>query len=174
LARIEDRQAWLEDVFRRHNERVFRTCLRFAAGDRDWALDRTGEVFMKLTERSDAVQQRDDPGGWLYKVAVTTCYMELRRERTWGRLRGVFAAAQDDTAPGPAGRVHARAALEAIEPVLRALPAKQRAVTVLVDVEGKSQNDAAALLGLSKGQVSKLHAKTRRQLRERGWTVNDA
>jgi DNA-directed RNA polymerase specialized sigma subunit len=42
---------------------------------------------------------------------------------------------------------------------------------VLVHLEGKSQNEAAELLSVSKGQLSKLHTKALAELEKRDWEV---
>ena len=42
---------------------------------------------------------------------------------------------------------------------------------VLVYLEGHSQNEVASLLGLSKGQISKLHKRALDTLRAREWDV---
>jgi len=158
-----------DEMYREHAQMVFRTCLRFAAGERQWALDRMQDVFVKLGRNIDSVQ--DNPGGWLYRVAVNECFMAMRRQKTWGRVKDTLFADEPITARSPEPDVEARQALGRLSQALQALPAKQRAVMVLVYLEGRSQNEAATLLGLSKGQVSKLHKRALETLREREWDI---
>lgn len=161
---------WLEEAYRAHSERIFRTCLKFGLGDRDWAKDRTHEVFLKLAERLHEVQNPDDPGGWLYRVAVNECFMSLRRAKTSGRLLSLLGMG-DRTAPSVDRAVQAKRDLSALGAALSQLPAKQRAVMVIVHLEGRTQTEAATLLSLSKGQVSKLHKKAIDALAARDWEV---
>ena len=46
------------------------------------------------------------------------------------------------------------------------------AVMVMVHLEQKSQTETAELLGLSKGQVSKLHSRALAHLRQREWNID--
>lgn len=173
MALSADQHRWLANAYKVHAQQVFGTCLRFAAGDRAWAFDRMQDVFVKLAE--DMQQIRDDAslGGWLYRAACNTCLMSLRRNRVWDRVRAVvpfldfrFAASADKS-------VRAQQELSRLDRALATLPAKQRMVFVLVYLEEKAQNDVAELLGLSKGQVSKLHAKALEALRALDWDLAD-
>jgi RNA polymerase sigma-70 factor (ECF subfamily) len=161
----------LEEAYRAHAERVFHICLKFGLGDREWAKDRTHEVFLKLAEKGAEIRKIDDLGGWLYRVSVNECFMALRRSRTSGRILSFLAFAWDRTEPPAEAKVRARRDLSALADALAELPAKQRAVMVMVHLEGKSQNEAAELLGLSKGQISKLHKKAMEHLAAREWEV---
>ncbi len=154
-----DRLAWFDEAYRAHRDAVFRTCMRFAAGDRAWAMDRTHDVFVKLAESIDTVQGTDDPGGWLYRVSVNTCFMAIRRRGIWQRISDTLSGSTERTSPSAHGQIEARQVLGRFEQALLALPPKQRAVVVLVELEGKSQKEAAELLTLSKGQVSKLRTR---------------
>jgi RNA polymerase sigma-70 factor (ECF subfamily) len=160
---------WLEDIYRAHSERVFRICSKFGLGDRQWAEDRTHDVFLKLLEKKD--EEIEDVGAWLYRVSVNECFMALRRTRTSSRLLSLLAFAWDRSEPPPEAQVRARRDLSELAGALAELPPKQRAVMVMVHLEGKSQNETAELLGLSKGQVSKLHTKAMEHLKMREWEV---
>ena len=161
----------LEEIYRAHSERVFRICLKFGLGDRQWAEDRTHEVFLKLAEKLAEIDRIEDIAGWLYRVSVNECFMALRRSRTSSRLLSLLALAWDRHVPPPEREVQARRDLSHLAVALAELPPKPRAVMVMVHLEGKSQNEAAALLGLSKGQVSKLHTKAMKLLSSRDWEV---
>lgn len=161
---------WLEEAYRDHSERIFRTCLKFGLGDRDWAKDRTHEVFLKLAERVGEVQSQDDPGGWLYRVAVNECFMTLRRAKTSNRLLSMLGI-EERMAPSVDRAVQAKRDLSSLGAALSKLPAKQRAVMVMVHLEGRTQAEAATLLSLSKGQISKLHKKAMTALAARDWEV---
>jgi RNA polymerase sigma-70 factor (ECF subfamily) len=148
-------------------------CLRFAAGDRSWALDCTHDVFVKLMDAQDRVREREDPGGWLYRVAVNTCFMALRSHRRRDRLRSLLGRRPPDVEPPPENRMRAAQTLSRLEGALRALPTKQRVIMVLVHLEEKSQQEVVQLLGLSKGQVSKLHSRAFAKLAEGDWDIGD-
>jgi RNA polymerase sigma-70 factor (ECF subfamily) len=162
---------WFDEVYRAHAESVFRVCRRFSGGDRDWAKDRMHDVFIKLLERADQVREVGDPGGWLYRVSVRTCFMELRRKRRFSGVLGALMGVSDEPSLGPERLARARRDVGELEAALADLPPKERAVVVLVHLEEKSQTEAAELLELSKGQVSKLHSRAMAKLRAREWDV---
>ena len=163
--------AWLSGVYREHRERVFHTCLRFAAGDRAWAMDRMQDAFVMLARDLEKLADRDDPGGWLYRAAINVCLMSLRRGRVWGRIEKVLRDAGAGFGARPDRTLGAKRDLTQLERALAELPPKQRAVFVLVEVEGRSQKEAAELMELSKGQLSKLHTRALEALRRYEWDV---
>jgi RNA polymerase sigma factor (sigma-70 family) len=107
----------------------------------------------------------------LYRVAVNTCYMALRRQRTARRFLSWLGLGPNDTAPSVEQKVRAKKALSALEAAIGDMPAKERAIMVMLYVEGKSQTEAASFLGLSKGQVSKLHSRALGILHAQDWEV---
>ncbi len=103
---------------------------------------------------------------WAYSVARNTCgRMRRRRAGAPQRLESLEdeatnAAVQRVAAPGPdPAREFERASLRAaLDTALAALPAAQREVVVLRDVEGLSTREVAATLGLAEEAVkSRLH-----------------
>jgi RNA polymerase sigma-70 factor (ECF subfamily) len=173
--RLDDDHARVfDEAYRRHADSVFAVCLRFGLGDRQWALDRTHDVFVRLAEQLPRLQDRDNLMPWLYRVAANCCLMALRRHGRWGRLREKLRHVIPRAAPPPSQEVQARRNRAAVVEAIAALPAKQRAVMTLVYLEGLSQTEAAACLGLSKAQVSKHHQKAVSTLRERDWELTDA
>ena len=170
---VLDREAGnrLDALYRKHHSDVFRLCLRFCAGDRPWAMDRTQEVFVKLALCLDELVDTEDLGGWLYRVGANVCLMELRRQRGWRKVVDVMLRAPERRSLSPEREVRARHDVSDVERAIHHLPPHERAVMVLVYLDGKSQTDAAKLLGLSKGQVSKLHARALANLRAQDWEV---
>ncbi len=167
----QGREAQLDALFRRHLDDVLRTCLRFAAGDRQWALDRTQDVFVRLAEELPSLRDVDDLGGWLYRVATNACLMALRRERGWRRVADRLMQALPGRAPSAERQARAERDVSAVEADIAALPARERAVMSLVYFDGKSQSEVAAVLGMSKGQISKLHSRALAKLKARDWEV---
>jgi len=91
---------------------------------------------------------------WLYRIAYNACLDELRR-----RARTPEAVPFTDEAPGFAPDLAAEVSTRLdLAVALRALPVELRAPVLLVDGEGFSYPEAAAVLGLPEGTVaSRLH-----------------
>src|SRR5690349_16154011 len=119
----------LEAAYRSHSEYVFGVCLKFAGGDRAWALDRAHDVFIRLHENLSTLRLDEDLRPWLRKVAVNECLLDLRRSERRRRLLGLFGLAAE---PGSLAGLRPERAFAlsqdtvALDRALTALPAKER------------------------------------------------
>src|SRR5262249_45096925 len=133
-----------------------------------WAEDATHDVFVKLLESLPELDDPQDLGGWLYRVACNLCVSRLRREQSlFGRVKAALLD-QSETETDLVeieDRTEARAALEA----LGSLPGKERVVLCMKVLDGKSQREIAELLSLSEGYVSKLVTRAWAKLKAAGW-----
>ncbi len=158
-------------VYRQHSQRLFVLCMRFANGDRDWALDRVHDTFVKLGERREQLCDIPDLGGWLYRVATNECLMRLRRMKTWRRLLPDLSDSRRTYSPSPESAHAAKRDLTRLEIALDTLPPKQAAVFILVHLEEKTQAEAGRILGISKAQTSRLHRKAQETLSAIDWEI---
>lgn len=160
---------------------VHRLCLRLL-GDPADAADATQEVFVRVTRSVMGFRGEAAFSTWLHRVTVNVCATALRK-RGDRRARGLVAgwrafalpdAQDDERAAGavahddPAGRV---AELDEAEQVARAigeLPAADRAIVVLRDIEGLSTREAAKVIGISEGaakvRLHRAHARLRQAI----------
>ncbi|MBN9524182.1 sigma-70 family RNA polymerase sigma factor, partial [bacterium] len=105
-------------------------------------------TFLALARSAAALRR---PGGlpaWLYRTAV-------RAAVKLARTRRPLALAADRPAAGadPLDALTARELLAAVDDEIRRLPAALRAAVVACGLEGRSQDEAARLLGWTAGQV---------------------
>ena len=150
---------------------VFGVCRRYAsdyAEAEDFAQDAWLHAFAKLGDCREAAGL----GGWLRRVAVTTCLMALRRRRVAVDGAAAEALARGDT-PLPEGlhvapEVLSRMSAAEIVAYVAALPDGFRAVFNLVAVEGYSHAEAAEALGItpasSRSQLTRARASLRARL----------
>jgi RNA polymerase sigma-70 factor (ECF subfamily) len=102
---------------------------------------------------------------WLYRVAVNTCYDQLRRAKR--RSADALPEAHDPADPRGADAYEAAEVRPEIEAALQAIQTEFRAAVVLVDLEGLSLETAADMLGVPVGTVKSRVFRGRRQLAER-------
>jgi len=162
----------LEAAYRNHSQYVFSVCLKFAGGDRAWALDRAHDVFMRLSDNLTTLRLDEDLRPWLRKVAVNECLLDLRRGERRRRLLRLFGLAPETSAiaePRPERAFAVAQDVVALDRALCDLPAKERMLLGLMYFEGESLTDAAQLIGVSKGQASKLHKRALEALAKREW-----
>src|SRR5262245_35247836 len=94
-----DGRQLLEAAYRQHANYVFKVCIKFAAGDRDWALDRAHNVFLQLNDKLKTLELHAELRPWLRKVAINECLMDLRRRERRQRLLRMFGRSEE---AGPA------------------------------------------------------------------------
>lgn len=136
----------------RHRAAVYRLA-RTATGDAEEAYDLTQEAFIAAF----GALGRYDPArpfrGWIAAITLNKC-RDWARRRAVRRLLGL--AMPDDAAdwiaddtPLPDEAAEQREALAATARAVAALPASLKNVLLLRTIEGLSQQDTAAALGIS-------------------------
>jgi RNA polymerase sigma-70 factor (ECF subfamily) len=128
-----------------------------------------GDDLMQMTV--ERALQRGWPNGveplaWLFKVCKNLWIDELRARAV--RVKAAQTRELDQE-PAVSGEevVHAELGLRAVERALQSLPPEQRAVLVLVAVEGLSYREAAEVLDTPIGTVMSRLARARAALAER-------
>jgi len=161
-ARAGDRQAFARLV-RRHQERVFGFLLRML-GARDEAMDLTQDAFLKAWNALPGWKPEARFTTWLFQIARNTALDLLRR-----RQRIEFVPLDDETADGetrdaaplPEERLADRQRIELLERALDALPAEQREILLLRELENMSYAEIAATLDINEGTVKSRLARAR-------------
>jgi RNA polymerase sigma factor (sigma-70 family) len=66
-------------IYTEHYAKVFRLCKGYFNGDDSLAADASQEVFIKIWECLDGFRQEASLGTWVYRIAVNTCLLHLRK-----------------------------------------------------------------------------------------------
>ena len=164
----------VEQLYARHGPSVLRLCLRFGRTTA-WAEDVLHEVFVRLLERREDLDDDGNLAGWLHTVAYRLCLDRLRRERgVWSRVKAAIGAEPAGPARTPETELVLSERARAARAALDRLPPKQRVALVMLHVDGMSQAEIAAVLGHSEGYLSKLLARATRAMQAAGYEVGDA
>lgn len=153
-------------LVRRYQERVFRFVLRLC-GTRDEALDLTQETFMKAHQALPSWRPEAQFRTWLFSIAHNATLDVLRR-----RQRVVFVPLAEDSPDGAAARLPDpgappdercadRQRIALLDRALRELPAEQREILWLRELEDMSYGEIAATLGIAEGTVKSRLARAR-------------
>lgn len=164
-----DGRQLLEAAYRQHANYVFKVCIKFAAGDRDWALDRAHNVFLQLNDKLKSLRLDAELRPWLRKVAINECLMDLRRRERRQRLLRMFGRSEEAGPALPERELALTRDVIALDRALGRLSAKQRMLLGLIYFEGETLTDAAKLIGVSKGQASKLRQSALDKLARQNW-----
>jgi RNA polymerase sigma factor (sigma-70 family) len=162
-----------EDAYRalmqRHRGAVYRL-VRAQVQDADAALDITQESFIAAFANLGRYDRARPFRFWIMRIALNKCRDWRRRQAVrsfFSRARpmdeGVHVA---DSAPGPDAEAAGRQELGRVRLAINALPENLRSVLLLRTIEGMSQAEAAALLGVSEKAVETRLYRARMKLTE--------
>ena len=142
-------EAAFRAVLDRHGPMVYRVCRRI--------LDRSADVedafqatFVVLVRRGHAIRRRSSLASWLHGVAHRTALRLRTQAGRRQRREAKVAQRQPAAIPAETPWGEVRAVLD--EELIR-LPAGCREALVLCYLEGRTQDEAAAQLGLSKSTL---------------------
>jgi RNA polymerase sigma factor (sigma-70 family) len=161
----------MEVLVRRYGRLVLGVCRRVLR-NADAAEDAFQAAFLVLIRRARALDRGKPLGGWLYTVAYRLALCARANEAR--RQQCEAQAARNRSAAEPHATTPCDAVV-ALEEELNRLPEKHRAVLVLCYLEGKTNEQAAAILGCPRGSMSARLAQARDRLRSclarRGYAV---
>jgi RNA polymerase sigma-70 factor (ECF subfamily) len=130
--------------------------------DRDAALDATQDTFLTVFRKADRFQAKAAFSTWLYRVAVNTCYDQLRRQK---RQQTDTLPEGHDPADIASGDAFTAVELRPdIEAALSTLSPEFRSAVVLVDLMGMSLEQASDTLEVPTGTIKSRLFRARKQL----------
>jgi RNA polymerase sigma-70 factor (ECF subfamily) len=161
-------RAALDQLLRRHYDRIHAVCRRIAGSTRDGD-DACQEALIKIVRSLNAFDRRSAFGTWAYRIATNAALDELRRR---GRRPLVHSARDDEHGDRTADAREladdrAEAAIDAIgqrldlDAALERLDPDFRAAVVLRDVLDLSYGEIAEILDLPLGTVKSRIARGR-------------
>jgi RNA polymerase sigma-70 factor (ECF subfamily) len=147
----------------RHGRVVWGACRRVLRDPND-AEDAFQATFLVLARKAGSVARPELLGNWLYGVACRTAREAKARA---ARRRAKERQAAAGPAADPASGVDWADLRPVLDEEIGRLPAKYRAPFVLCYLEGRTNEEAARLLGCPKGTVLSRLAWARERLRSR-------
>jgi RNA polymerase sigma-70 factor (ECF subfamily) len=162
----------IDQLIEDHSDRAYAAAYRLTGNQTD-AWDLVQETFLRALQKAENYDPAFDFGGWLHRLLYR---VYLNRRRSQGRRREVplDPAAGDWRASSSESPEHAAQRSETQDRIaggLARLPEDMRACLVLVDVEGRSYEEAADILDWPVGSVAGRLFRARRLLR--GWLLKD-
>ncbi len=152
------------ELFRRHRDRLWAVALR-TLSDPEEAADALQDALISAFRNAAQFRGESAVTTWLHRVVVNACLDRVRRRA----VRAADPLPEDDRAaelaadrpPDPAEmheqRIDIMTALQTLNP-------DQRAAIVLVDMEGYSVEEAAAILDCAPGTIKSRCARGRAKL----------
>jgi RNA polymerase sigma-70 factor (ECF subfamily) len=143
------------EIVRRHRDRLWAVALR-TLGDPEDAADALQEALISALRGAGSFRGDAAVSSWLHRIVVNACIDRVRRRQA----RPTVPLAETDPPERP---VDSDTALD-IRAALATLPVEQRMALVLVDMQGYSVADAAALLDVAEGTIKSRCARGRARL----------
>jgi RNA polymerase sigma-70 factor (ECF subfamily) len=160
-AHADGDQYAFEALVRRHRDRLWAVALR-TLRDPDEAADALQDALISAYRAAGSFRAESAVTTWLHRIVVNACLDRIRRRQARPTV------ALPETGPGePADRRDRLAERDVsiiVEDALAQLPAEQRAAVTLVDLQGFSVADTAAVLGVAEGTVKSRCARGRARL----------
>lgn len=158
-----DREAF-EEIMRSHEDRVFSVCMRIMS-DREKALDATQDTFLTVFRKAAQFKGNSALGTWIYRIAVNTCYDQIRKSRR--QSAESLPEHMDPSDPSAQEAIDSAALRPEIQDALAGIPMEFRAAVILSDIEGMSLPEVAMVLGVPVGTVKSRVFRGRRLLAKR-------
>lgn len=136
---------------------VLRWCTRMG-GPRVDPEDAAHDVFIIVMRRISALGDAEAFPSWLFQVTRKTL-ARARRKAWFARWVPGASLERADSAPSPARRRALSEAARAVQSILEGMTEAQREIFVLCELEERTDEDAAAILGVPVGTAkSRLRA----------------
>jgi RNA polymerase sigma-70 factor, ECF subfamily len=155
-----DRPA-LQRLLERHHDTAFRFSYRLL-GSRADAQDVAQEVCIRLVERIGSFRGESRFSTWLYQLVLNACRDHKRRQGRAREMQQGFAVFQ---AESEADWADSDARLRWLYLALGQLKPDLRETALLILAEEMTQEDAAAILGISAGTVAWRMSEVKKRLR---------
>jgi RNA polymerase sigma-70 factor, ECF subfamily len=150
-----------ETLIRRHRDRLWAVALRTLRDPED-AADALQDALISAHRAAGRFRAESAVTTWLHRIVVNACLDRARRRQARPTI------SLPDEGPGepaePHDRIAERDTALTVEAALAQLPIEQRTAITLVDIEGCSVADAAAILSVAEGTVKSRCARGRARL----------
>lgn len=136
-----------DDLVRRHRQRMWAVALR-TLGEPEEAADAVQDACISAFRSASSYRGDARVTTWLHRIVVNACLDRARRKAVRPTV-----PLPDQPPPDPRDHLGEREIHLEVERALADLPAEQRLAIVLVDLQGLSVEEAAAVLGVPGGTV---------------------
>ncbi len=129
------------------------------------------EVFVRIHRGADRLDDSESFGGWVYRIAERAVVDHRRTRARHPLVGGVevddsFGASTGEPETDPAGDALQRELAECVVLFVAMLPSPYREAIVLTEIEGRTQREAAEMLGVSLSGMKSRVQRGRRAIRE--------
>jgi RNA polymerase sigma-70 factor, ECF subfamily len=147
-----------DEIVRRHADRLWGFAVRML-DHREDAADAVQDALIAAFRSARTYRGESEVSTWLHRIVLNACLDRLRRRRT----RAAEPLADRDI-PAPRDPINEHLTRMTVADALALLPLGQRTAVVLVDMQGFSVAEAAAVLEVAEGTIKSRCARGRTRL----------
>lgn len=111
------------------------------------------ETFLRVYRKRKTFQKGARFRPWLFQICLNLCRDHHRKVKRRQEVELSEEVVGQDQRPGPEERAQKAAEARRVQDAISRLPEKHRAVLILTQYEGLSQQEAAVALGIPEGTV---------------------
>ena len=154
----------MEKIYEHYKRPLFNLAYRYTF-DRLAAEDLLQDIFVKIFSHLGEVDRDETFVGWMYRIAINTCYSYLRSRR--GRdAHSVSLSEIEGKKEEAVYDRHEESLGGPLDEAVQKLPEKLRAVFMLHDVQGHTHEESGRMLGFTVGTSKSQLFKARMRIRE--------
>ncbi|MEM8847878.1 MAG: sigma-70 family RNA polymerase sigma factor [Bacteroidota bacterium] len=131
-------------IYEENHSRIMRLCMGYVARDQDLANDLTQEVFIKVWRNLKSFKNESNISTWIYRIAVNTCLMNLRKNRS---SRSLNIIESKDLVESDNQSEEVENQYKQMYRCIDTLSATNKAI-VMMELEGMAQKEIANIMGL--------------------------
>ena len=154
----------MEALYYRYKTALFNMAYRYTY-DRATAEDLLQEIFIKVFTHIEDVRRTETFTGWIYRIALNTCYSHLRGKKI-ELQKNVPLADVEGALHAPGESESSNDVRRPLDEAIARLPEKLKEIFLLHDVQGFKHEEIARMLGLSVGTSKSQLFKARLKLRD--------
>lgn len=162
-----------EELVVMYQKQIYNLGFRMMGSEED-ACDVTQEAFLKAYKSIKRFNGKSSFGTWVYRIAVNVCIDELRKRK---KVKLYPVAHNDnleergfklitDTDELPEEKMERQEVRKQVHRAINRLGEEHRAIIILRDIQGKSYQEIADILGLNLGTVKSRISRARQNLKE--------
>lgn len=159
----------LEAIYKQFNRPLFNLVYRYTYNSQI-AEDLLQDIFIKVFSHIQDIRNEETFVGWIYRIAINTCYSYLRRQKSQLQ-RTIPLNEVEGIIEGKTNESGDEIMKKSLDDAIRNLPDKMKSVFLLHDVQGFKHREIARMLGCSMGtsksQLSKARVKIREHLKNK-------
>ena len=154
----------LEAIYKHFSRPLFNLAYRYTY-NREIAEDLLQDIFLKIFSHLQDIRNEDTFVGWIYRIAINTCYSYLRGKKIQLQ-RTIPLSEVERTIEGKTHESSDEIVKKSLDNAIHKLPRKMKSIFLLHDVQGFKHKEISRMLGCSTGTSKSQLFKARMKIRE--------